>query len=393
MVFIKSVNAKKIFDSRKEKTILITIKTNVGVFSASSPNGKSKGKYEALPYKKDLDYDIFTIKKFKDYFSDESIDCFDDLRRIEDIVDGHLGANTIFALESATLKALAKEKKEEIWQLINENYKNKNLKFPRLVGNCIGGGKHSKGKKPDFQEFLLIPKENSIFESQKQNKKIKSLLYDNLKKIDRNFSGKKNDENAWMTSLNDKSVLDILKEIVNNFKIDLGIDCAASTFYKRKKYHYLNPSINRDKEEQFNYISNLLRNYPIFYIEDPFDENDFVSFSRLLKKYPNRLIVGDDLTVTNLNRLKKALEMKSINAIIIKPNQNGFLSKVKEVCDLAKKNNIKIIFSHRSGETEETILADLAFGFQADFLKSGISGKEREVKIKRLIEIEKKLKR
>ena len=118
---------------------------------------------------------------------------------------------------------------------------------------------------------------------------------------------------------------------------------------------------------------------------------NFLSFSELLKKFPDRLIVGDDLTVTNKKRLEKAIEMKSINAMIIKPNQNGSLIELKEVCEIAKKNNIKTVFSHRSGETNESILADLAVGFGADFIKCGITGKEREVKIKRLIEIEKSL--
>ena len=150
--------------------------------------------------------------------------------------------------------------------------------------------------------------------------------------------------------------------------------------------------MDRTEEEQIDYLSNLIKNFNIFYIEDPFDEEDFESFAKLLKKFPNSLIVGDDLTTTNTKRLEKAIKMKSINAVIIKPNQIGFLLEVKEVCELAKKNNIKIIFSHRSGETNETILADLAFGFGADFFKCGITGKERVSKIKRLIEIEKKLK-
>jgi len=130
----------------------------------------------------------------------------------------------------------------------------------------------------------------------------------------------------------------------------------------------------------------------LIYIEDPFHEEDFESFAKLLKKFPDKLIVGDDLTVTNSKRLEKAIKMKSINAIIVKPNQCGSLLEVKEVCELARKNNIKIIFSHRSGETEENILADLAFGFGADFFKCGIDGREREAKLKRLVEIERGLK-
>ncbi|MAG78801.1 hypothetical protein CMI40_00290 [Candidatus Pacearchaeota archaeon] len=384
MVLIKSVFAKTILDSRKDKTILITIKTNIGDFSASAPNGKSIGQHAVKIYKKNIEDDIKTIKKLSNYFSKEVIEEFDDLRIIEDTVDGHVGANTLFALESAILKAVAKKQKKQIWELINSNTR----KIPRLVGNCIGGGKHSSTKKkPDFQEFLIISHLKSIKESFEKNKKIKKDIEKTLKIIDKNFKSKRNDEDAWMTTLNEKEVLDILKKT----KLPIGVDIASSSFYKRKKYHYENPMLKRDDNEQLGYLSNLINNYNLFYIEDPFNEEDFESFSKLLKKFPNSLIVGDDLTVTNTKRLEKAIKMKSINAIIVKPNQIGSLIEVKRVCELAKKKDIKIIFSHRSGETEESILADLAYGFGADFFKCGITGKVREVKIKRLIEIEKTL--
>jgi enolase len=379
---IKEVSAKSILDSRKEKTIFVSIKTNVGNFSASSPSGKSKGKHEAKSYIKNVEEDIKKIKQISAYFSEEIIENFDDLKRIEDIVEGHVGANTIFALESAILKAVAKKQKKQIWELINPDARI----FPRLVGNCIGGGQHSDSeKKPDFQEFLLIPDFNSVKKSFETNKKAKEMTGMILKEEDKKFDGEKNDENAWMTSLNEKEVLDILKKL----NIPLGVDIASSSFYKRKKYLYKNPMLKRDADEQMSYLTNLIKNCNLFYIEDPFDEEDFESHAKLLKKFPDSLIVGDDLIVTNPKRLKKAIEMKSVNAIIVKPNQIGSLIKVKEVCEIAKKNNIKIVFSHRSGETEEIILADLAFGFGADFFKCGIEGDVREGKIKRLIEIEK----
>ena len=385
MVIVKGVSAKEISDSRGEKTILISIKTNAGNFSASAPMGKSRGKHEAVPYKKTLGEDIATIKKFSEYFSKEIIDQYDDLKRIEDIVDGNVGANTSFALESAILKALAKEQGKQIWELINPNARN----FPRFVGNCIGGGQHSKSsnKKPDFQEFLLIPETKSPEEAFNIMKKAKEDAKTMLKKLDEHFEGKKSDEDAWITSLTDRDVIDLLKTL----NIPLGVDAASSTFFKRKKYLYNNPIFKRTDEEQFYYVSNIIENFDLCYIEDPFDEEDFKSFSKLKKKFPDRLIVGDDLTTTNYKRLSEAIKSKSINALIVKPNQIGFLSEVKRVCKLAKDNEIKIVFSHRSGETEESILADLAFGFEADFLKCGITGKEREAKIKRLIEIEKSL--
>ncbi|GBE20121.1 MAG TPA: hypothetical protein ENG87_03705 [Candidatus Pacearchaeota archaeon] len=392
MVVIKEVSAKWILDSGKEKTIQVTIKTNVGKFSASAPKGQSTGKYAVKIYKKSLEGDIKAIKDFSSYFSKESIEDFNDLRRIEDIMDRQIGANTLFALEAAVLKAIAKEQKKQVWQLINPSHdffaKSKKPKFPRLVGNCIGGGKHSDAlKKPDFQEFLLIPNSKSVKEAFELNKKTKKQVGNFLEEVDKNFKNKKNDEDAWMTTLNEKEIFDTLKRV----KIPLGTDVASSGFYKRKKYHYQNPKLDRDSEEQLGYLSNLIKNFNLFYIEDPFSEEDFESHSKLLKKYPNSLIVGDDLIVTNHKRLQKAIDMKSVNAIIVKPNQCGSLLEVKRVCELAKKNNIKIVFSHRSEVTEETILADLAFGFGADFFKCGITGKEREAKIKRLIEIERSL--
>ncbi len=383
-MFIKGISAKAILDSRGEKTILVSIDTNAGRFSASSPSGKSTGKYEAKSYNKNIEGDIKTIKQLSNYFSEEIIEKFDDLKRIEDIADRQIGANSVFALESAILKALAKEQKKEVWELINPNTK----KFPRLAGNCIGGGKHSSSdKKPDFQEFLLIPDSKSVKNAFEINKETKKKIRDILLMEDKKFKGERNDEDAWMSSLNEKEILDILK----NTKIPIGLDIAASTFYKRKHYNYYNPLFKRDEKEQFEYVSNLIKNFNIYYIEDPFSEDDFENFAKLVKRFPDRLIVGDDLTTTNPKRFEKAIKMKSVTALIVKPNQIGSLIEVKEICELAKKNNIKIVFSHRSGETEESILADLAFGFQADFFKCGITGKEREAKIKRLIEIKENL--
>ena len=130
--------------------------------------------------------------------------------------------------------------------------------------------------------------------------------------------------------------------------------------------------------------------YELYYLEDPVEENDFDGFSELRGKTP-AMVVGDDLTVTNMTRLKKALQSRSVNAIIVKPNQNGSLLKVKEICDFCKSKEIAIVFSHRSGETLDTTIADLALAWKADFIKTGIFGKEREAKLNRLIQIEKVL--
>lgn len=153
-----------------------------------------------------------------------------------------------------------------------------------------------------------------------------------------------------------------------------------------------NPRKSLKSIEQINYISEIINDYLVEYVEDGLNEEAFNDF-KLLRESVIRtrpcLIVGDDLTVTNLDRFKKALSLGSINGIIIKPNQNGSLLKVKQIIELAKKYQIATIFSHRSGETMDNCIADLAFGFGVDFVKFGIKGKEREVKLKRLIDISK----
>ena len=170
------------------------------------------------------------------------------------------------------------------------------------------------------------------------------------------------------------------------------MDVASSAFYKKEQYIYKNSAQKLTKNEQIKYMKSLIANYDILYIEDPCDEDDFTSFRELKKLVPSSLIVGDDLTTTNPERLKKAIRMNSINAIIVKPNQIGSLLKVKEVIDLAKHHKIKTIISHRSGETTDDTIADLAVGWECDFIKTGVYGKVRKAKLKRLIKIEKQLK-
>ncbi|MEK6881980.1 MAG: enolase C-terminal domain-like protein [Nanoarchaeota archaeon] len=382
-MIVKEVSAGKIKDTRGEDTISITIKTDAGTFSSSAPNGKSKGKFESKPYKKSLSGDVQTIKKIFDYFEEIEIEEFSDLAEIEEICEKQIGANTLYALESCVLKALAKEQGKEVFQLINEKAKT----IPTFIQNVVGGGKHSKGKKPDFQEFLLIS--DNVENNLKAYDELKILL----KKKDEHFEGKKNDENAWQTSLNEKQVLDILTSLRDKYKFQIGVDIAASTFYSRKRYYYNNPKLIRSAEEQMEYIKSLINNFSLFYIEDPFQEEDFDSFSELIKSFPGTLIVGDDLTVTNPEKVERAIELQSISAMIIKPNQIGSLLKVKEVVDLCKEHRIKTIFSHRSGETSENILADLAIGFEADYIKCGIQGQGRNQKIDRILQIGEMLER
>jgi len=372
------VKAKKIKDSRGEDTIEVS----VNGCSASSPSGKSKGKYETPSYLNNLEYNINALNNLKLKLE---VNSFSDLKKIEDTLKylfdlkdaKQFGANALFAFESAILKALAKSQKKQLWQIINPNAKS----FPTPIGNSIGGGLHSHNKSPPiFQEFLLIPKGNSFKEKVKRMK----LVYEELGKI--LGSKEKNDEGAWQADKTEEEILEILSTFSG--ECSFGIDIAASSFFNDNNYIYRELKLN--KEEQIKYINLLSKKYGSIYLEDPIEENDFESFSKINKR--ERLIVGDDLTATNLGRLEKAIKTNSINAIIIKPNQNGSLLELKKIFSFCKKKKIKTILSHRSGETLDNALADYAFGFQADFIKCGISTKWREAKLNRLIEIENSLK-
>lgn len=377
-MIIKDISAKKIKDSRGENTIEVTIND----CCASSPSGKSTGKYETPCWNKSLEWNVKAINSLKELKKLE-ISSFEDLKKVERLIKKRFrlknvkefGANALFALESAILKALAKENKKQLWQIINPSANV--MPFP--VGNAIGGGLHSHNKDhPVFQEFLIIPKEKSI----KSNVNIMNEVYSKLRVI----TGAKsiNDEGALQVSLADEQVLHILNHFKD--KIRIGIDCASSSIFNGTFYKY--NKLLFSENMQVKYINHLIKAYGIFYMEDPIQEEDFLRFSKISKDH---LVVGDDLTATHIDRVRKAIKNKSINAMIIKPNQNGSLLELAEIFKICKSNNIKTILSHRSGETLDDALADYAFAFEADFIKCGIATKWREAKLKRLIEIERSL--
>lgn len=385
-MIIKEVKARIIEDSRGDKTIAVSINR---CEEASSPNGKSTGEYETIPYYKNIEFCVDFLNKWNE---DVEIIKFDDLNIIEKIICKKLklkkandfGANSLYAFESAILKALAYTNRKELYEVVGNSRK---IPFP--VGNAIGGGLHSSSvsRHPNFQEFLIIPKGKLI------SKNIKAMNY--IYKLARRKLKMKrvNDEGALLVQFNDTDVLDILNrfkvlaEKKFKFNIELGLDCASSSLFKNGKYNYYEQKL--DSKWQLNFISGMIENYSLFYIEDPFEQRDFANFSKLQKNV-KAMIVGDDLTATQYSRTLNAIKMKSISGMIIKPNQNGSLIELKRIFDLCKKHGIRTVLSHRSGETMDDALADYAVGFGADYIKCGIATGWREVKLKRLVQIEKK---
>jgi enolase len=405
-MFVKEVKAKLIRNSRKEATIEISLETYEGKFKASSPSGKSRGVHEVEPWnRRGIKRSLKMVRVFAKRLKHVNflMKKVDDLQLLRTEIGkfearhGRLGGNVTCALDIVFLRAAAKEKKKELWEFIydsSEKNSRKKPKMPMPVGNCVGGGVHSKltrGKKPDFQEFLLIPKTKEF------SKAVTKMVhaYHHAKSLLK--ARGREDEGAWMTDKTNEEVLFILRKVGQRFGVKIGIDAAASIFYKKGYYLYKNKELIRDKLDQAEYIERLINKYKLFYVEDGLQEEDFGGFKEVVnaldRKDKKTLVVGDDLTTTNLARVRRAVRSGSMNAVIIKPNQIGSILEVSKVVDFCKKNKIKTVFSHRSGETMDDSLGDLAVGFGADFIKCGIYGRERLVKLKRIMDIEKGLKR
>lgn len=366
-----NIFAKKILDSRKQPTIEVNYFDAVG----SSPNGISKGKYEAKPYQYKIDQEIQYFNKKHNDLEKFKINKIEDLEKIEHFLR-RFGANMIIALEFAILQS----KKGYKW--LNGR------KLPKPLGNCVGGGLHFKGKSTLIQEFLVFDEHSESFDDATfNNLKAHRLICELLEKEDKYFTKKLDDEGAWVTNLDDEKVLNLMREVCDKLNLELGIDVAASSFYDGRFYNHLGKKFSRN--EQIRWIKKLIDNYNLSYVEDPLQEDDFSGFKELnTNQY---LISGDDLTATNLERLKLAVKQKSINALIVKPNQIGSLIQLKKVVELANKNNIVPIISHRSGETLDNSISHLAVGLNIPIIKCGIYGKERHAKINELIKIEKEL--
>lgn len=407
-MIINDVKASEIMNSRKEKTILVSIETKDGKFEASAPGGKSRGKNEAEPIsKKGIEFSISCINTLGKKIIQDGTEFrnFKDLEKIEELIRkidntedfSIFGGNAVYAFEAAVLKAMAGDEKKPLWKFLNNDPKI----IPKPLGNCIGGGKHiSQEKKTDFQEFLILPQTKHFFDAYFINLQAYKEAKKDVMNRDTVWKGSLTDENAIAVSIDDESAMDLLldvsKSIKEEFKIniELGIDIAAASLWNGVNYSYKNPARQKklSKEEQIEYIFKLIEKYNLVYVEDPLEEEDFEGFARLLRiissKNPKCLIVGDDLICTKYDRLKKAIQKKSINAVIIKPNQNGSLIQTKKVIDLAHENGIKTIMSHRSGETMDNTIAHLAIGWQTPIIKTGILGRERFAKLNELLKIE-----
>jgi enolase len=367
---IKNIILSEIYNSCKEKTIQISIKTENGTFSASPPSGTSTGGYEA----KTLNVKIIkkNFPKIKKRFigrREVEVD-----RIIEKMGIERIGANFSIALSIAAIRAASRN---NTYNFLNPHAKT----FPFPLGNAMGGGAHS-GYLSE-QEFLILPvRAKSIKEAKETNLSIWKEINYYLKP----FIVGRNRENAWMCKLNDLKSLEYLANIAGEFEARIGIDFAANNIYKNGRYYYNHPDRNFSAEDQLEFVLDLIRTYKLAYVEDPFHENDLKHFAELTRKV-KCLVTGDDVFATQPYRLKLGIRERVCNSIIIKPNQAGSVYKTLETVRIAKKARYATIVSHRSCETNDSFIADLAVGTSSPIIKCGIFGKEREAKLDRLVEI------
>jgi enolase len=385
---IKEIKALKILNANSNFTIEVMVTTDKGKFRGSSPAGESNSKYEISQFKNSIDYEI---KNFNDYLKKligKTILGLEDIFSIENELPSEFIGGPSLSLSYALIYGLSADTKKEPYELFG----NKNKVMP--VCKMIGGGMHASGLGMDIQEILVttITDNNidSINTTLKVYKKVKDLLED---KTD-SFIGGVDPEGGFISGLDNYESIKVVREAIelvikeSGMDIRLGLDFAASTFYKSGKYVYKRPIYGKkevDRGEQVDLTKKLSDEFDIFYIEDPVDETLAEDYGEVMKLLKGSLIVGDDLTATTPERLQNV--HANINATLIKPNQIGLISKVKEYSELADKFGIDKVVSHRSEETSIPIISDLATGLNAKYLKVGINRGERIEKINRLIEI------
>lgn len=398
---IEDLIARKIFNNRGEETIEVDVITAGGFGRAGAPAGKSRGKSEVAYYPQGGVE--AAIKRVDDLIAPElaglNADFQDEIDSTLHEIDGttdfkNIGGNTAFAISLANVEAAANSHGLLLFQFIGGNAAN-TLPYP--LGNCISGGAHVRGKGPVIQEYLALPHgAESFLEAQTANTKIHKKIGDLLKKKSTTFNGGKSDEGAWISNITTDDAFEVMaracEEIGNelDFECGFGIDVAASSFWKAKeeKYIYENQGKKRDTAEQLEYMIELIEKYHLIYVEDPFQEDDFDSFSELTKKSKNCMICGDDLFTTNTERLNNGIKINAGNAIIIKVNQIGTLTDAAETIETAQRNGYNAVVSHRSGDTCDWHIAHLAVAYKCPVIKTGVVEGSRIAKLNELIRIE-----
>lgn len=412
-ITIKTIKAREVLDSRGVPTVEVDMFLSDGSKgSAISPSGASTGSFEAVELRDSESKRFFgkgVLKAIGNVnqnikneiegksFNQESLD--QTLIKLDGTENKeNLGANAILPVSIAFLKASAKSSNTVLYKKIEEISRTK-IKMPTPMINILNGGSHANNGL-DFQEFMIIPLGKISF-SEKIRKSAE--VFQTLKKIlkSKNKSVAVGDEGGFAPDLSkNNDAMDLLLEAIEKSGLKPGkdmaisLDIAANEFYKNEKYNLNKENKIYNSDELLKVYKLLIKKYPIFSIEDPFQEEDWNGFKKITKEFGKEIkIIGDDLFVTNISRLERGLKEKSANGIIIKPNQIGTITETINVAKKSLENNFTTIISHRSGETEDNFISHLSVGLGTGFIKTGsLSRGERISKYNELLRIEENIK-
>jgi enolase len=397
---ITSIEGRILYNSRGSKTIEVDIISDNKFFGrVCAPSGASVGKYEAVSFpNENPEESLQILNSNSQKFIGLDVSDLKSIHKTLKSLDGSsnyckIGGALAFAVTIASMESASKSMEQPLFQVLSTE---STFKFPYPLGNILGGGAHAGPGTPDIQEILICALgSNNIKDAIETNLLVHRELRKVLEKKDPNFTNGRGDEGGWAPKLDNEKALEASAKAIENLgftlgkEVSLGVDFASSTQWneKRGKYLYERAGFENSSEQQIDFASNIIKKYKLIYAEDAVHEEAFEDMAELTKKFPKTLITGDDLTVTNKDILSKAIEIKSCNAAILKVNQAGSLYDALEFAEVANHNKVKLITSHRSGESTDSHIAHIGLATKSKLLKVGIVGGERVSKLNELLRL------
>jgi enolase len=397
---ITSIEGRVLFNSRGSKTIEVDIKSdNKFLGRVCAPSGASVGKYEATSFPNGGPEESLKIltqnsQKFIGLDSSDLKTIHDTLKSLDNTNNySVIGGALAFAVTIASMESASKSLEQPLFKTLSQD---SDVKCPFPLGNILGGGAHAGPGTPDIQEILICATGSKTIEDAiETNLAVHKELRKVLEKEDPNFTNGRGDEGGWAPKLENQKALEVSAKACENLgftlgkEVSLGVDFASSTQWNEEKGKYLydRSGFENSTGEQIDFAANIIDKFKLIYAEDAVHEEAFEDMAELTAKFPNTLVTGDDLTVTSKDILTKAIGVKACNAAILKVNQAGSLFDALEFADVANQNNIKLITSHRSGESTDSQISHIGIATKSKMLKVGVVGGERVAKLNELLRL------
>ena len=397
---ITSIEGRVLFNSRGSKTVEVDIKSdNKFLGRVCAPSGASVGKYEATSFPNGGPEESLKIltqnsQKFIGLDSSDLKTIHDTLKSLDNTNNySVIGGALAFAVTIASMESASKSLDQPLFKTLSTE---SNFKCPFPLGNILGGGAHAGPGTPDIQEILICATGSKTIEDAiETNLAVHKELRKVLEKEDPNFTNGRGDEGGWAPKLENQKALEVSVKACENLgftlgkEVSLGVDFASSTQWNEEKGKYLydRAGFENSTGEQIDFAANIIDKFKLIYAEDAVHEEAFEDMAELTAKFPNTLVTGDDLTVTSKDILRKAINVKACNAAILKVNQAGSLYDALEFANVANQNNIKLITSHRSGESTDSQISHIGIATKSKMLKVGVVGGERVAKLNELLRL------